>query len=111
VKFARLTAVVSAVLTILCAALIFGLQLTTWSRSGVWEAYPLSTVVKGLKRDQPNVYSTASVSKLETELTSKEVLVDWLLGIPTTAILLAVAALHFVFYVYLAIIEKETAKH
>jgi hypothetical protein len=107
VKLARLTAIVSAVLTILCAGWILGLQVTSWTRTGVWEAYPLSLLVKNLKSDQTGIYSTASSDKFQTKLTSKQVIVDWFLGIPTAAILLVVAALHFVFYLYLAAIEKE----
>ena len=111
VKLARLTASISAVLTILCAALVFGLQVTSWNRTGVWEAYPLSSAIKSLKGDRADVYFTASSGKFQTELTNRQVLVDWLLGIPTVALLLAVAALHIVFYLYLAVIEQEATKH
>jgi hypothetical protein len=111
VKLARITAIISAVLTILCAALIFGLQVASWTRTGVWDAYLLSSVVKSLKTDQVDVYFTASSDKFQTKLTNTQVIVDWFLRIPTTAILLVVAALHFVFYLYLTVIEKEARKH
>jgi hypothetical protein len=47
------------------------------------------------------------VGKSPTELTNTQVLVDWFLEIPTTALLLAVAALHFAFYLYVVAIEQR----
>jgi hypothetical protein len=105
VKLVRLIVIVSAVLTIFCAAVIFGWQVASWIQAGVWEAYPLSAVVEGLKNHPADVYFTASSDNFQSELTSKQVIADWILGIPITAILLVVAALHLVFYLYLTSIS------
>jgi hypothetical protein len=40
-------------------------------------------------------------------LTSTQAIVDWLLGIPTVLLLLVVAGLHVVFYLYLVAVEKQ----
>jgi hypothetical protein len=102
VKFVRLIVIVSTVLTIFCAVVIFGGQVVSWTKTGVWEAYPLSAIVEGLKNEPADVYVTASSVNFQSELTIREAIVDWILGIPTTAILLVVAALHLVFYLYLS---------
>ena len=107
VTIAKLTTLLSAVLTILCAGVIFGVQVTSWIRTGMWEAYRLASVIRGLKSGHADVYVTASTGKSATELTNTQVMVDWFLEIPTTALLLMVAALHFVFYLYVVAIEKQ----
>ncbi len=60
-----------------------------------------------LKSDRNDVYVTASTDKFQTELTSTQLMVDWLLGIPTVLFLLVVAGLHVFFYLYLVNIEKQ----
>jgi hypothetical protein len=107
VKLAKLTTLLSGVLTILCAVMIAGLQIISWIRAGVWDTYLLSSVIRALQGD--TVYVTASINK--TELTIKQAIVDWLLGIPAIVPLLVVAALHLAFYLYLAAVEKEAPSH
>jgi hypothetical protein len=107
VKLAKLTTLLSGVLTILCAVMIAGLQITSWIRAGVWDTYLLSSVIRALQGD--TVYVTASINK--TELTIKQAIVDWLLGIPAIVPLLVVTALHLAFYLYLAAVEKEASSH
>src|ERR1700730_16091291 len=82
VKFAKMTALLSAGWTILCAATIVVMQVTSWIRNGVWDTYRLSSILKNLKSDQNIKYVTAGVDKFETELTIKQLLADSLLDIP-----------------------------
>ena len=103
VQFAKITALLSAVWTILCAALIIGLQVF----SGEWNAYRLSSVIESLKRDQNSVYVTASSNKSETEWT----IADWLLELPAIVPLLIIAALLLAFYLRLAVLAKEAPKN
>ena len=107
VTIAKLATLLSAVSTILCAVVIVGVQVTAWIRTGMWEAYRLGSVIRGLKGGHADVYVTASTTKTATELTDTQVLLDWFLEIPTTALLLAVAALHFAFYLYVVAIEQR----
>jgi urea transporter len=107
VRLAKSTTLLSGVSTILCAAAVFGFQLTSWLRTDVWETYPLSSAIRGLKSDESAVYVTASTDKFQTELTGTQAIVDWLLGIPTVLLLLVVAGLHVVFYLYLVAVEKQ----
>ena len=107
VRLAKLTTLLSGVLTIFCTAAVLGSQVTSWIRTGAWETYLLSSVIGGLKSDQSDVYVTASTDKFQTELTSTQVMVDWLLGIPTVLLLLVVAGLHVFFYLHLVNIEKQ----
>jgi hypothetical protein len=107
VRLAKFTTLLSGVFTILCTGVVFGLQVTSWLQTGLWEAYQLSSVMGMLKSDRNDVYVTASTDKFQTELTSTQLMVDWLLGIPTVLFLLVVAGLHVFFYLYLVNIEKQ----
>ena len=107
VRLAKFTTLLSGVFTILCTGVVFGLQVTSWLQTGLWEAYQLSSVMGMLKSDRNDVYVTASTDKFQTELTSTQLMVDWLLGIPTVLLLLVVAGLHVFFYLYLVNIETQ----
>jgi hypothetical protein len=109
VKFAKITALLSAVWTILCAAIIVGLQVTSLIRNGVWDAYQLSSIIKSLKSGQNITYVTASSDRFAMDLTIKQVMADWFLEIPAIVPLLIVAALLLGFYLRLAVIEKEAS--
>jgi hypothetical protein len=107
VKFAKITALLSAAWTILCAVMIVGFQAASWIRNGVWDGYRLSSVLKSLKGDQNITYVTASADKFDAELTTKQAIADWLLGIPAIVPLLIVAALHLAFYLGLGSSKKK----
>jgi hypothetical protein len=107
VTIAKLTTLLSAVLTILCAIGIFGLQITSWIRTGMWDAYRLASVVTSLKCGRAEGYVLASTGSSATELTNAQVMVEWFLQVPTTALLLAVAALHFAYYLYVLSFEEQ----
>jgi hypothetical protein len=107
VTIAKLTTLLSGVLTILCAAVIFGVQITAWIQTGTWDAYRLASVIRTPKISHANVYVTASVSNFATELTNTQAMIDWLLEIPTTALFLVVAALNFAFYLYVLSFEEQ----
>jgi hypothetical protein len=97
VRFARLTALISAGWTFLCAALLAG----WWVWSG--DDYPVSSVVQLLNPDR--TYVTASFS--ETEWTPRESLIDWLLDLPAIVPLLMAAALLVLLYRRLTVIDKR----
>jgi hypothetical protein len=105
-RFAKLTAVLAAALTILCAVMIVGWQVTSWIQNGEWNSYPVSSVISSLQRDQNNTYVTASLKKVETGSPFWEAVADWLLDIPAIVPLLIVAALLLAFYLKLSAIEK-----
>ncbi len=111
VRYAKITALLSAVWTILCAVLIVGWQVTSWLQNGVWDAYPLSSVIKSLENDQAVSYVTASSDKFETKLMDKQVMADWLLEIPAIVALLIASALLLAFYMRLTVIEKNSSKN
>ena len=107
VRFAKVATLFSAAFTILCVLAVFGSQIASWSRTGVWETHRLSWVVRSLKDDHSITYTTASVDKSESKLASKEAIIDSLLETPTIAILLIVVAFHFVFYLCLAVFDED----
>jgi hypothetical protein len=104
VKFAKITALLSAGWTFLCAVLIVGLQVTLWLRNGIWETYSLSSVIKASENHQNIKYVTASSDKFETEG-----MADWVLEIPAMVPLLIALALLLTFYWRLRIIENRNS--
>jgi hypothetical protein len=85
--------------------MLFGLQVTSWIQNGVWNAYPVSSVISSPQADRNRTYVTASVNKVETGSPIKEVS-DWLLDIPAIVPLLIMSALLLVFYLKLSAIQK-----
>ena len=106
VKFAKMTALFSAVWTVLCTATLIGWQ----AFSGVTDAYRLSSIVDRLKSNDNGVYSTASLNT-SAGLTIKQQIADWLLEIPAIVPLLVVAAMLLAFHRWLAVIENEVSKN
>ena len=111
VRFATMTALLSAVWTILVAVLIVGRQATSWLQNGVWETYSLSSVINDLKKDQGSTYTTASSDRTASELTIMQGAPDWLLEIPAIVPLLIASVLLLVFYSRLVVIEKRHFTH
>jgi len=102
-----MTALFSAVWTGLCAATLAGWQ----ASSGVSDAYRLSSIIEAVKSNHNSIYDTASADTVETELTIPQVIVQWLLEIPSIVPLLVVAAILLAFYRWLAVIEKEASQN
>jgi hypothetical protein len=109
-RFAKLTALFAGALTILCAAMIVGWQVTFWIQNGEWNAYPISSVINGLHSDGNTTYITASLKKVESGSSIKQAMTDWLLEIPAIVPLLIVASLLLVFYLKLSAIENAASK-
>jgi hypothetical protein len=107
VRLARLITTLSAALTILCAVMVVGLQVTSWIKNGVWEAYLVSSVIESMKSDRYDVYITASVDR---QGTVRHGMLDWVMGIPAIVPLVVAAVLHFAFYSYLATLEEKVSK-
>jgi hypothetical protein len=109
VKVAKITALLSAVWTILCAMMIVGFQVIFWLRNDVWDTYRISSVIKSLEGDRTITYVTASSDKFEAEWTINRVIAEWLLGVPAIVPLLIVAALQVAFCLRLAAIDKDAS--
>jgi hypothetical protein len=105
VKFAKVTALLSAVWTILCGAVIIGWQVFF----GGTDAYRLSSIVEHLKSNDADIYVTASFNT-SAELTIKQAIAQRVLEIPAFVPLLLGAALLLIFYRWLAVIEKKASK-
>jgi hypothetical protein len=105
IKSAKLLVTLSGALTIFCALLVVGLQVASWKKSGVWNPYPLSSVIESIKDDRDDIYVTASVGP-SAELTSRQPLIEWVLGVPVIVLLMAAAVMHFALYLYLTRLEK-----
>jgi hypothetical protein len=107
VRFAKMTALLSAVWTLLVAVLIVGRQATSWLQYGVWDPYPLSSVINSVEKDRGSAYMTASSGRTATEVTILQGMTDWLLEIPAIVPLLIASVLLLVFYSGLLVIEKR----
>jgi hypothetical protein len=91
------------------AGTVFASQVAYWYRNAEWEDYRLSTIFDILSHNVR--YVTAGSDMLATELTFKQMIVDWLLGIPVVAALLVVVAVHLACYCYLASLKKRASNH
>src|ERR1700722_9632590 len=91
IKSAKLLVTLSGALTIFCALLVVGLQVASWKETGVWNPYPLSSVIESIKDDGADIYVTASVGP-PAEETIRQGLIEWILGIPAIDKLGAVRA-------------------
>src|ERR1700730_7636501 len=100
VKSAKLIVTLSTGLTILCAVMVVGLQFASWKRNGVWNPYRFSSVVESIKGDREDTYVTASVDRQPAEMTIKQSLIEWVLGIPVLTLLVVAVLLHFALYLY-----------
>jgi hypothetical protein len=106
IRFAKLTVLIANALTIVCAILIFGWQITVFLRDGSWRALPLSFVLNPRQYGSNEVFLTASIDKVgESQSTG---FVDALLHVPTSIMLLLGVAFLTAFYSWLSNIEKRT---
>ena len=111
VKVAKSIALLSAAWTLLCAGLIVGRQAISWISTGVWDKYPLASVIKMLKAEPPAIYVTASSEEgLKPAPTIIHAIADWLLDIPVVFPLLLAAALLAVFHGWLVAVENDMAR-
>jgi hypothetical protein len=106
-RFAKATTLFSAAWTIICAVFVTGLQISSWLKKGVWDAYPISSVIDRLKTGEAATYVLASSDILDAELINSQVLTNWLLRIPAIVPLLIASALLISFYMLIAVIEKR----
>jgi hypothetical protein len=108
VRLAKLAVLLSTAWTILCAALIAGLQAISWIHGGAWDEYSFSTMVKALSGEPAGKYTTAGFRGVESEPTIIQTFSRWLLEIPVVVPLLFVAVLLWSFYRWLATVERSS---
>ena len=100
-----MTALVADIWTIFCAVLIVGWQMIVFLREGSWHALPLSFVFNTLESSRGEIYSTASIDKIERSHPTN--LADALLQVPVIVPLLLGAALLTAFYFWLSDTERR----
>jgi hypothetical protein len=109
IRFARMTALVADIWTIFCAVLIVGLQMIVFLREGSWYALPLSSIFNTLESSRSEIYSTASIDKIERSHPPN--LADALLQVPVIVPLLLGAALLTAFYLWLSDTERRYSRN
>jgi hypothetical protein len=57
IRFTTTTALIAALWTIFCTALLVGWQVAVWLKAGVWHSYTVAELIKG---DPEVTYTTAS---------------------------------------------------
>jgi hypothetical protein len=114
VRIAKVTALLAAAWTLLCALLIVGWQAISWLQSGIWSRYPLSSAIEGLGGGQRARYLTASSDPLDNRLLNVkkqwaniQAMIDWVLDLPTIVPLLIASVLLLALYVRLAAAQEE----
>lgn len=109
IRFAKMTALVADIWTILYAVLIVGWQITSFLREGSWPALPLASVINKLELSGGAIYATASVG--ETQRGQLEYVTDAMLSVPAIVLLLLAAALLTAFYLWLTDMEKRYSRN
>lgn len=109
IRVAKATALVADITTILYAVFIFGWQVVSLLRDGIWPALPLSSVLNKLEYNRGAIYATASAGQNERSYLPDAI--ESLLRVPVIVPLLLAAALITAFCVWLAHIEKEYSKN
>ena len=109
IRFARMTALVADIWTIFCAVLIVGWQVTIFLKEGSWHALPLASVFNTLEFNRGEIYSTASIDKIERSHSAN--LADALLQVPVIVPLLLGAAFLTAFYLWLSDIERRHSQN
>jgi hypothetical protein len=100
-----MTALFAGIWTVFCAVSIVAWQMITFLRDGSWHALPLSSVFNTLEYNRSEIYSTASIDKIEGS--HHTALAEALLQVPVMVPLLLVAALLSGFYLWLSVTEKR----
>lgn len=98
----------SAIGTVVLAGLILGWQVTSWIRTDEWNAFPISHALSLAHLERPAIYVTASVTDRPSAF-DIQTIYDWLLDLPASGLLLAVAAVLLGFSMIGASIEKRFA--
>jgi hypothetical protein len=105
IRFATMTALVADIWTVFCAVSIVVWQMIIFLSEGSWHALPLSFVFNTLESSRGEIYSTASIDKIERSHSTN--LADALLQVPVIVPLLLGAALLTAFYLWLSDIERR----
>ena len=109
IRFAKIAALGSAILTVSYAILLLGWQTYTFLSEGDWPAVPVKFALNKLKNGHGVIYETARTRGIAgNQFTDAS---DALLQIPAIVPLLFAAVLLIVFYLWLSHIEKEYSEY
>jgi hypothetical protein len=106
--FLKIVARISAIGTFILAGLILGWQVTLWMRTDEWNSFPVSSALYLANLQPPAIYVTASVPDSPSS-PNLPMIYDWLLDLPASGFLLAVAAVLLGFSMVGASMEKRFA--
>ena len=109
IRVAKVAALVADITTIMYAVFIFGWQVVSLLRDGIWPSLPLSSVLNKLEYNRGVIYATASAGQNDRSYLTD--VIESLLRVPVVVPLLLAASLITAFYVWLAHIEEEYSKN
>ena len=104
--FLKIAARISAIGTLAVAALIFGWQAGSWILAGEWRSFPIASALALAGFEREAIYETASASE-NSHSFGLQTISDWLLDLPATEFLVAVALVQLGFAVFAASQEKK----
>ena len=102
----KITARISAIVTLAVAALIFGWQAGSWILNDEWRLFPISRALALAGLERESIYVTASASEPSYSSGFQRVL-DWFLDLPATGFLVAVALVQLGFSVFAVSVGKQ----
>ena len=105
-KILKISARISAIITLAVATLIFSSQAASWILTGEWGSFPISKALAlaGLGREA--IYVTASASEHSYSF-GFQTISDWFLDLPAIGFLMAVALVLLGFSVFAASQQKQ----
>ena len=109
IRFTKLVALAASVQTLLTAVLIAGFQISSWIRTGTWDAYSVSMLIASLKDRQDGIYVTASSPKSSSNWSWGE-LTSVMLETPAIIPVLAILSLLIIFLMWLKRLEQREMK-
>ena len=107
IRFAKVTVLITGILTVVCTGLIAGWQAIVFLIDGKWQALPLALIVTP-KHSGNAVDSTASIGQIDPAPAVDSV--NAFLQVPIITILLLAMALLTAFYLWLLGTERRLAK-
>jgi hypothetical protein len=107
--FLKIGARLSAIGTLILAAVIFGWQVTSWIRTDEWDSFSISRALSLAHFERTAIYVTASVSDSPPPSLVLQTVYDWFLDLPASGFLFVMATVLLGFSVVGAHFEKRFA--
>jgi hypothetical protein len=114
-RAAKITALISAIWTTVCALLLFSWEVAMWLKDGIWTNVTLAETIKDTDGPTGSTYVTASSTGAVAEVGRFQEgdspglgnVSRWIMDLPALPLLVVIAILLFLVFFRLSLIEKK----